>query len=122
MKTTEPKPRRAARKKPPALPVFATLGVLFAMTFGFLTLGLAKGEDPVLGKKALATIHPERPVVVIRKVIRRKVVTTVVPADPVTTAAGYSGGTSYPSSGTTYAAPVTSTAAPAPAPVVSSAS
>lgn len=127
MTTTESTPpRRKPRRRLSAIPVFAAMAVLFLATFVFLTLELIGGRDPALGSKALDSVKPERPVVVVRKVIKRRVITTVVPSDPVISASGstgtYSGG--YSSGASTYVAPATTTVAPAPAPapVVSSAS
>ena len=127
MTTTESTPpRRKPRRRLSAIPVFAAMAVLFLATFVFLTLELIGGRDPALGAKALDSVKPERPVVVVRKVIKRRVITTVVPSDPVISSSGstgtYSGG--YSSGGSTYVAPATTTVAPAPAPapVVSSAS
>ena len=126
--TTESTPvRRRPRRRPSAIPVFAAMAVIFLATFVFLLIQLVGGRDPALGANALSSVEPKRPVVVVRKVIRRKVITTVVPADPVVASSGSTGGTSagYSSSGT-YVAPATTTVAPAPAPapapVVSSAS
>jgi len=124
MTTTEAAPtRRKRRRRPSAIPVFATMAVLFLATFVFLTAELIGGRDPALGAKAFDSVKPERPVVIVRKVIRRRVITTVIPADPVASAPGSTGSYSsgYSSAGGTYVAPTT-TVAPAPAPVVSSAS
>ena len=127
--TTEVTPsRRKPRRRLSAIPVFATMAALFLATFVFLTLELIGGRDPALGAKALDSVKPERPVVVVRKVIKRKVITTMIPADPVASASGSTGSYtgSYSSGGATYVAPATTSVAPvpapAPAPVVSSAS
>lgn len=123
--TESPRPKRKPRRRPPALPVFAVMGLLFLATFVFLLAELIGGRDPALGAKALDSVRPERPVVV-RKVIKRRVITTVVPSAPAATSSGSTG--SYPSgySSGTYTAPATTAVAPAPAPapapVVSSAS
>ena len=125
MTTTDSGPaRRKPRRRLSAIPVFAAMAVLFLATFVFLTLELIGGRDPALGAKALDSVRPERPVVVVRKVIKRKVITTVVPSDPVVSSSGSTGtyAGSYSSGGSTYVAPATTTVAPAPAPVVSSAS
>ena len=125
MTTTDPGPaRRKPRRRLSAIPVFAAMAVLFLATFTFLTAELIGGRDPALGAKAFDSVEPERPIVVVRKVIKRKVITTVVPSDPVVSSSGstgtYTG--SYSSGGSTYVAPATTTFAPAAAPVVSSAS
>lgn len=129
MTTTEPVPtRRKPRRRASAIPVFASMAVLFLVTFVFLTFELIEGRDPALGAKALDSVEPERPVVVVRKVIKRRVITTVVPSDPVVSSSDSTGAYtgSYSSGGGTYVAPATTTIAPAPAPapapVVSSAS
>lgn len=119
MTTTEPTPPRPRpRRRLSAIPVFATMAALFLATFGFLTFELIAGRDPALGAKALDSVKPERPVIVVRKVIKRRVITTVLPPDPVVSSAGstgtYTGG--YSSGGGTYVAPATTTVAPAPAP------
>ena len=128
MTTTEPtRPQRKPRRRLSAIPVFATMALLFLATFVLLTAELIGGRDPALGAKALDSVKPKRPIVV-RKVIKRRVITTVVPSQPVVSYQGstgtYPGGSS--SSGSTYVAPSTTTVAPAPAPapapVVSSAS
>lgn len=119
--------RRRPRLRPSAIPVFAVMALIFLVTFVFLLLELIGGHDPALGAKALDSVKPERPVVVVRKVIKRRVITTVVPPDPVVASSGSTGtpSGSY-SSGGSYVAPATTTVAPAPAPapapVVSSAS
>jgi hypothetical protein len=88
----------------------------FAVLFGFLAGQLRSGNDPALGSGSTAAAgKPQK--VLVRRVIRRRVVTTVIPsASPQG-----SGGASV----STSAAPaVTSSApaAPAPAPVTTSAS
>jgi hypothetical protein len=82
---------------------------LFAVAFGFLTSQLANGNDPTLSKHAAAQASPRR--VLVRRVVKRRIVTQVVPAPGPTSVSG-------PVS--TSAAPVV--AAPAPAPVTTSAS
>lgn len=104
---TEPAPQKN-RRPGPAM-VFSGAIALFAITFGFLIYQLRSGNDPSLGAQALA-VQP-RPVVV-RKVIKHRIITTVVPSE------GASGTTV-----STSAAPVTSSvAAAAPAPVTTGAS
>jgi hypothetical protein len=110
--------KRPIRKgKPSAIPVFAALAALTVGTFAYLTAELASGKDPALGPDAITAVTPKRPTI-IRKVIRRKVVTTVVPAP--TASPSYTAGSSsyggYSSGGTSYSAPSTSYSAPAPAP------
>lgn len=69
---TEPAP--ASRPgRPGAGPVFWSSAVLFAVLFGFLAYRFSVGADPSLSGAAAP-----RPVEV-RKVIKRRVVTTVVP-------------------------------------------
>jgi hypothetical protein len=81
---TEPSPQTPARPDPrggpaprgrrpgPALVVWSTIA-LFAVTFAFLTYQLSIGRDPLLGGAAAP-----RPVLV-RQVIKRRVITTIVP-------------------------------------------
>ena len=66
---TEPRP---ATRKPGAGPVFWASILLFAALFAFLTYQFSVGRDPSLSATA------SRPVLV-RKVIKKRVVTTVVP-------------------------------------------
>lgn len=124
--TDQQSARRRPRLRPSAIPVFAVMALIFMATFVFLLFELISGHDPALGAKALDSVKPERPVVV-RKVIKRRVITTVVPPDPVVASSGSTGTSSDSySSGGSYVAPATTTVAPAPAPapapVVSSAS
>lgn len=67
--TERPRPGR-----PSAAPVFWVSTLLFAALFAFLVYRFSIGEDP-----SLAGATAPRPVEV-RKVIKRKVVTTVVPS------------------------------------------
>ena len=110
---TEPPVRTARRPAPrrpgPGAVIWGSVA-LFAVTFGFLTSQLANGNDPSLSKQAATQSTPRK--VLVRRVIKRRVVTRVVPAPgPTSVSAG-------PVS--TSAAPVV--AAPAPAPVTTSAS
>ena len=66
--TDRPRPGR-----PSAAPVFWVSTLLFAALFAFLVYRFSAGEDP-----SLASVTAPRPVE-LRKVIKRKVVTTVVP-------------------------------------------
>lgn len=74
------RPPRARR--PRAVGVIWSSVALFAVLFAFLTYQLAGGRDPALG--AQGTADGSRPAKV-RKVIKRRVVTTVVPAPTVST-------------------------------------
>ena len=109
--------RPVRRGKPSAIPVFAALAALIVGSFAYLTVELARGNDPALGPDGIAAVTPKRPTI-IRKVIKRRIVTTVVPAP--TASPGYTGGSSsyggYSSGGSSYSAPSTSYSAPAPAP------
>ena len=117
-----PRKRPVRRGKPSAVPVFSALAILTVAGFSSLTVELARGKDPALGSDAIAAVTPKRPVI-IRKVIKRRVITTVTPApaaSPSYTAGGYSsGGSSYSAPSTSYSAPAP---APAPAPVVTASS
>ncbi len=98
--TDRPRPGR-----PSAAPVFWVSTLLFAALFAFLVYRFSAGEDP-----SLASVKAPRPVE-LRKVIKRKVVTTVVPG------AGETVVSAPATSATLAAAP-----APAPEPVTTSAS
>jgi hypothetical protein len=97
--------------------VFAVSAALFIAALGFLAYQLAQGRDPALGSSATVADKPKRPVITVRRIIKRRVITTVVPAPepsatPVSSGAAPSGTYSAPS-----AAPAPApTAAPAPAP------
>jgi hypothetical protein len=91
---------RAARPHRPSFaPVFWGSISLFAVLFALLAYQLARGNDP-----SLSAASP-RPVLV-RKVVKRRIVTTIVPSP----------GSSSVSSGpvTTSSAPVVSSSAAAP--------
>jgi hypothetical protein len=87
--------RPRARRPGPALVIWGSI-VLFAVMFAFLTYQLSAG---------LASSAP-RPVLV-RKVIKRRVVTTVVPTPGPSTVTAGPVSSAYSSSG---AAPVTTSA------------
>lgn len=99
--------RRRVRRPGPAPVIWGSIA-LFAAMFALLAYQLAVGKDPALGAKASAAADP-RPVL-IRRVVKHRIVTTVVPTP----------GPSSVSSAPATAAPVPITAAPAP--VVTSAS
>ena len=86
---------------------------LFLGSLGFLSYQLSQGNDPALGASVASVQKPKRPVVVKRRIIKRRVVTTVVPAPTAVVSTPVSG-SSTPTS--TYSAPTTVAAAPAPAP------
>ena len=78
-----------------------TSAALFLAALGFLAFQLAQGRDPSLGADALTTSKPQRPVVTVRRIIKRQVITTVVPAETATTvssAGSYSTGSGSPGS------------------------
>ncbi len=106
------------RREPSPVTVFVTSATLFLGALCFLAFQLAQGSDPSLGAGALTADKPQRPVVTVRRIIKRHVITTVVPAETGTTVS------SAGSSSTVPAPPaVTSTPAPAPAaPVVTASS
>ena len=68
--TTEARPS----SRPGAAPVFWASVLLFAATFALLTYRFSAGQDP-----SLAGATASRPIKV-RKVIKRRIVTTVVPS------------------------------------------
>ncbi|HEX7059520.1 MAG TPA: hypothetical protein VF176_06680 [Solirubrobacterales bacterium] len=98
--------RHRVRRPGPAPVIWGSVA-LFAVLFAFLTYQLAVGRDPALGAKVSA---PDRRSIVIRRVIKHRIVTTVVPTP----------GASSVSSAPSVSAPVP--VAPAAAPVVTSAS
>lgn len=110
-------PRRqggaARRRRPgPGAVIWGSVAS-FAVLFGFLVHQLRSGQDPALGAPEAQSAQPQK--VLVRRVIKRRVITTVVPSP----SAG--GGSTVSSSG----APVVSSSAPvasAPAPVTTSAS
>jgi len=113
--------RTTRRSKPSAFTVFAASAALFFAALGFLAYQLAQGRDPALGASVTVADTPKRPVVTVRRIIKRRVVTTVVPA-PVAAATTVS---SAAAPATGYSAPAAVAApapAPAPAPVVSASS
>jgi hypothetical protein len=70
---TEARPRR----RPGAAPVFWTSLLLFCVLLGLLTYRFSTGQDPSgVGASAAPAPPP------VRKVIVRRVVTTVIPAGP----------------------------------------
>lgn len=71
-----------ARRRPGAAPVFWTSMVLFCALLGLLTYRFSLGQDPSGVVPAAAPAKPAR------KVIVRRVVTTVVPAGSGAAAAG----------------------------------
>ncbi|MBK5218562.1 MAG: hypothetical protein JJE35_02065 [Thermoleophilia bacterium] len=88
--------RRSARRPGPGTVLWGSVA-LFAVLFALLTLQLSSGADPTLsGATAAAPVQ-------VRKVIKRRIVTTIVPRP----------GTTSVSSG-----PVTSSTAEAPAEAV----
>jgi len=95
------RPRRVSR--PSFAPVFWGSVALFAVLFALLVGQLSSGNDPSLGASASGTAS--RPVLV-RKIVKRRIVTTIVPTP----------GTASVSSGpvTTSSAPVVSSSGAAP--------
>ena len=72
---TEPRP---ASRKPGGAAVFWASLALFGVLFALLTYQLSNGEGPGAGPGAVAS----RPVQ-LRKVIKRRIVTTVIPSPGV---------------------------------------
>lgn len=96
-----------ASRRPGAAPVFWTALLLFCVLLGFLTYRFSLGQDP---SGVGAAAEPAPPV---RKVIVRRVVTTVVPAGPGEATSGL--GAAPPA----VEAPPESEAVPVSAPVTS---
>ncbi len=87
---TEPRPTQPRpSRRPGAAPVFWATALTFAALFAFLTYQLSIGKDPSLSATA------SRPVEV-RKVIKRRVVTTIVPSPGANTV------TSSPATSSSY--------------------
>jgi len=70
--------RRPARRPGPGAVLWGSIA-LFAVLFALLTYQLTVGSDPALSGSASASPRP----VLVRKVIKRKIVTTVVPSPGV---------------------------------------
>lgn len=108
---TPPIPARpgpaSERRRPSVLPTAAAALALFIVAFEFLAFQLRSGNDPSLASGS--TPQPQE----VRKVLKTKVVTDIVPT------LGGKGGTTTVGGG---AATVSSTPAPAAAPVVTSTS
>jgi hypothetical protein len=101
--TERPRNERPRARRPSFAPVFWGSIALFAVLFALLAYQLSSGNDPSLG--ALASGNASRPVLV-RKVVKRRIVTTIVPTP------GASGVSSGPV--TTSSAPVVSSSGSAP--------
>ncbi len=96
------------RRRPSFLPTVVVALVCFAVVFEFLSFQLASGNDPALGSQPLIAQRAKRPVVIDRRIIKRRIVH--LPArEPAVTGELASSGT----------APAVSSSAPAPAPVAS---
>ncbi len=109
--------RAIRRRKPPAMRVFKASTTLFLVALVFLSYQLAQGKDPALGSSVAKVDKPKRPVVTVRKIVKRRVITTVVPAPSTATSTPVSSGAAPTS---TYSAPAPVAVAPAPAPVTAS--
>jgi hypothetical protein len=72
--------QRGRAGRPSLAPVFWGSISLFAVLFAFLTFQLTAGRDPSLAAAGGASPRP----VVLRKVVKRRVVTTVVPTPGAT--------------------------------------
>jgi len=84
--------RRPVRRPGPGAVLWGSIA-LFAVLFAFLTYQLSIGADP-----SLSGATASAPPVLVRKVIKRKVVTTVVPSPGANTvSAGPSSASSYSS-------------------------
>jgi len=101
--TERPQKERQRVRRPSFAPVFWGSVALFAVLFALLVQQLNSGNDPSLGAAVSGTAS--RPVLV-RKIVKRRIVTTVVPTP----------GASSVSSGpiTTSSAPVVSSSGSAP--------
>lgn len=91
-----------SRRRPRFLPTVAASLAVFAVLFEFLAFQLRSGNDPALGAGTpVAAVRHERPVLVDRKIVKRRVVH--LPPKQQST------------SSTAVAAPATTATAPAPA-------
>ena len=90
---------RRASRKPGAAPVLWASALLFAALFALLTWRFSVGKDP-----SLAAATASRPVQV-RKVIKRRVVTTIVPTPGANTV------TSGPATSSSYSSGAVTTSA-----------
>jgi len=115
------------KKKPGILPTVLLGLATFAVLFEFLAFQLNGGNDPALGKTALAVNDPKAAKVARPVVNRRVVKTKVVHLPPRSSSSGAPVPVSSPASGASAStAPVVTSApaaapapAPAPAPVTS---
>ena len=104
-------------KRPAAVPVAWAAAAAFLAVFAGLAFQMRQGRDPVLRAGhdgASAVVAPRR--VLIRRVVKRRVIVRVIPAEPG--AGGAPTGTSTPlaSVPVVTSSPTTVAAAPAPAP------
>ena len=109
---TDRQARGARSKRRTAAGVYLTALTLFAIVASVLAIRVARGADPALGAIASGTVAAQRPVL-IRKVVITRRVTTVLPAEPApqSTAAAPA-----PQSVAVAPAPVAAQPAPAPPP------
>lgn len=108
-------PAPARRRRPGPLRTVLAAGALFLVTFEFLAFQLSSGRDPAVGA-GQPTTTGQRPQV--RRVIRTRVVTDVLPPR----GSGSSGGGATASSGPAQSSSPAPASTPAPAPVVTSSS
>ena len=112
-------PSTSKRRRVPLWPtVLASLAV-FAVVFEFLAFQLRAGHDPALGAPTAAVETKQRPNVVERRIIQRRVVHLPARTSQPATGTGTSTATASPASGiapATAPAPTPAPAAPAPAP------
>ena len=103
------------------MPVVTATFATFLILISLLGYQLRAGHDPALGAKtANAQVQPRR--VLLRKVVRRKVIVTIKPADQAYASAGGSSGSSGSSVSASTSAPSAAPPPPAPAPVATSSS
>ena len=112
-----PRPRR---RKPSALPVAAGSVAAFLGLFGFMAYQLRTGHDPALGAQAASTPVAPAKRVVVKRIERRIVVTTILPPREEGDDGQTVGIQAAPSAPVVTAAPsapvVVQQSAPAPAP------
>jgi hypothetical protein len=112
--TTEATPAARRRPKPPgAWPVAVGALATFLVVITLLAVQLRRGQDPALGAAASAPATPAPKRVLVRRIVKRVVLTRVIPPP-----ASSGGGGSADQAGVVGAAPaVQPSARPSPTPV-----
>jgi hypothetical protein len=113
--------KRQGQRRVPGLPTVLASAACFLVVFEFLAFQLRSGRDPALGgNEASAVALRQRPVVIHRRIIVRRVVEAAPAGSGLPVRAGAPGSSTASSSSAAAPAPAAATpvpAAPAPAPV-----